>query len=203
MQGDRQEDSAPPFIVGFSPTSCWAQATHVFYFYGFHCTAACSSWRDARCHWFRASPSEKQFNAHSLKVSESKQVKAISFTSSGLWMPRDLEVYYILPWAGGMTETEEFLPVKCLKFQNPNESLWDLLLVLTPKLQEGGQPGAQEIAEDAQQPPGQQCKCRAWSHQGEIEESCSLPAPPPDTNVPVHQAPHGSVGLEGTTWEEH
>jgi len=65
---------------------------------------------------------------------ESKPVKVTSFTSSGLWMLRDAEIYYILPWAGGRTAREEFLAVTCLKRQNPNESLRNLLLVLAPRL---------------------------------------------------------------------
>lgn len=91
---------------------------------------------------------------------------------------------------------DEFLAVKCLKCQNPNESLQGLLLVLAPKLQEGGLSGAQAIAEDSQNAPEQPCNSRAWSHRGRRRATGKLPSPSAAAghHVPMHQALHGSVG---------
>lgn len=46
-------------------------------------------------------------HVHRKRESESKQVKVTSFTSGGLWMLRDTEIYDILPWAGGRTVRRE------------------------------------------------------------------------------------------------
>lgn len=91
---------------------------------------------------------------------------------------------------------DEFLAVKCLKCQTPNESLQDLLLVLAPKLQEGGWSGAQAIAEDPRHALEQPCNSRASSHWGRRRAAGKLPSPSTAAghHVPMRQALHGSVG---------